>query len=99
MSGLVLMLGSPAVVNRSSGNSAGPISGSTAGPALALAGGPMPRVPAMPMPPRPSMNSQSAHHAPAMAWKAVSNGPTSTLDRNPLVGDPPAIQALAAGVA
>ena len=45
------------------------------------------------------MNSQSAHQVPAMAWNAVVNGPTSTELRKPLVGDPPAIHALAPGVA
>ena len=54
---------------------------------------------AMPMPSRPAMNSQSAQAAPAMAWKVPSRGPTATRLRNPLVGEPPWIQALAVGVA
>jgi hypothetical protein len=45
------------------------------------------------------MNSQSAQAAPAMVWKVDSKGPTATLLRKPLVGEPPLIQALAAGVA
>ena len=45
------------------------------------------------------MNSQSAQAAPAQAWKVDSKGPTATRLRNPLVGEPPLIQALAAGVA
>lgn len=35
------------------------------------------------------MNSQSAMPVPAMEWKKLWNGPTSTWERNPLVGDPP----------
>ena len=45
------------------------------------------------------MNSQLVTGAPAMELKKLCNGPTSTPDRNPLVGDPPLIQALALGVA
>jgi hypothetical protein len=35
---------------------------------------------------------------PAMWWKKRWNGPTSTLDRKPLVGEPPLIQDLVEGV-
>jgi hypothetical protein len=35
---------------------------------------------------------------PAMWWKKPWNGPTSTLDRKPLVGEPPLIQDLVEGV-
>src|SRR5918993_1924520 len=60
---------------------------------------PMPRIRAIPMPSRPAMNSQSAQAAPAMVWKVDSKGPTATRLRNPLVGEPPLIQARSAGVA
>ena len=50
------------------------------------------------MPSRPSMNSQSAQPLPAHAWNADWNGPTFTLARKPLVGEPPWIQARAEGV-
>jgi hypothetical protein len=35
------------------------------------------------------MNSQSAQAVSAMEWKADWNGPTATLPRKPLVGEPP----------
>jgi hypothetical protein len=44
------------------------------------------------------MNSQSAHHAPAIEWNQDCNGPTSTDVRKPFVGDPPWIHALPDGV-
>ena len=50
------------------------------------------------MPARPIMNSQSAHAAPAIELKNPAKGP-STLFRNPVVGDPPRIQARSPGVA
>ncbi len=46
-----------------------------------------------------AMNSQSAQAAPAMLWEGRLEGPTATRLRMPLVGKPPLIQALAAGVA
>jgi hypothetical protein len=58
-----------------------------------------PAMSATPMVSSPSMNSPLAHQVPAIAWKKDWNGPTSTEARNPLVGDPPLIQALADGVA
>jgi hypothetical protein len=68
-------------------------------PLTAAIRSPTPKMSASPMPSRPAMNSQSAQGAPAQAWKVDSNGPTATLLRKPLVGDPPLIQALADGVA
>ena len=51
-------------------------------------------------------DAQQAEHeqpvrprSPAHAWKVDLEGPTATRLRNPLVGEPPLIQALAAGVA
>src|SRR5690242_1933253 len=60
---------------------------------------PIPAIRAAPMPSRPSMNSQSAHQVPAIAWYVDWNGPRSTEDRKPLVGEPPWIHARADGVA
>ena len=44
------------------------------------------------------MKSQSVTGLPAIEWKKLCSGPTSTLERKPLVGDPPWIQARALGV-
>jgi hypothetical protein len=96
---LVDMLGSPAEVSLASGHSAAHMNSSITVPLTAASRSATPRTSASPMPSRPAMNSQSAQAAPAQPWKVASNGPTATLDRNPLVGWPPWIQALAAGVA
>jgi hypothetical protein len=89
----------PSAVSWASGNSASHISAIMIVPATAETRSAMPAITATPMPSRPSMNSQSAHAAPAIAWNADWNGPTSTEPRKPLVGEPPLIQARAAGVA
>ena len=45
------------------------------------------------------MNSQSTAVTPARLWNVDWNGPTTTPDRKPVVGDPPWIQARPEGVA
>src|SRR5918995_3937460 len=99
MNGLVDMLGSPAEVSLASGHSAAHIPNIIPVPLTAATRSPIPRTRAMPMPSRPAINSQSAQAAPAMVWKVSSKGPTATRLRNPLVGEPPLIQARSAGVA
>src|SRR5215218_4816468 len=93
------MVGSPAEVSFASGHSAAHMPSIIKLPLTAAVRSPTPRIRATPMPSRPAMNSQSAQGAPAQAWKVDSKGPTATLLRNPLVGEPPWIQALADGVA
>src|SRR5512132_3319277 len=93
------MLGSPAEVNLASGHSAAHISSIITVPLTAAIRSPTPRIRATPTASRPAMNSQYAQEAPAQAWKVDSKGPTATLLRKPLVGEPPLIQALADGVA
>src|SRR4029450_10502897 len=93
------MLAPPAEVNLAIGHSAAHIMTIIRVPLTAAARSPIPRISATPMPSRPSMKVQSAQAAPAQAWKVDSKGPTATLLRKPLVGEPPWIQALAAGVA
>src|SRR6266545_1722114 len=99
MIGWVDMLGAPAEVYLASGHSAAHISSIITVPLAAAIRSPIPRSNATPMLSRPSMNSQFAQVVPAQLWKVDSNGPTSTLLRKPLVGEPPLIQALADGVA
>src|SRR3954447_7739261 len=97
--GLVDMLGLPSLVCWAGGNSANHIMAIISVAAPAARRMPMPRISATPMPSRPSMNSQLTQGSPAMLWKKLWNGPTSTLDRKPLVGEPPLIHDLADGVA
>src|SRR3954469_25534223 len=99
MTGLVECVASPVLVLRAKGHSAAHIRSIISAPAIALRRRPMPAITAMPTPARPSMNSVSAHQVPAQAWNKDSNGPTCTLLRKPLVGEPPLIQAPFAGVA
>jgi hypothetical protein len=68
-------------------------------PAAAVSFSAMPLTRPMPIPSRPSMNNQSTRPLPAQEWKVDSIGPAETPLRNPLVGDPPLTQLLAAGVA
>ena len=51
----------------------------------------------MPMPRRPSIKSHSTNPFPAIVLNTDANGPF-TPDKNPIVGDPPLIQALFPGV-
>src|SRR5829696_4972333 len=97
--GLVDMVGSPAEVNLASGHSAAHMPSIIRVPLTAAIRRPTPKTRARPMPSRPIMNSQLAQGVPAQAWKVDSKGPTATPLRNPLVGEPPLIQALADGVA
>src|ERR1043165_9104659 len=99
MSGLVEPLGSPAEVVCASGNSASHIIAIITLPATADRRRPTPAIRATPTASRPTMKSVFAHQVPAIAWNIDWNGPTSTDDRKPLVGEPPLIQAFAAGVA
>src|SRR5690242_2960639 len=97
--GLVDEVGSPLLVCWARGYSAIHIMAIMAVAATAAMRRPMPAIRATPMPSRPSMNSQSVMGLPAMEWKVLWKGPTSTEERKPLVGDPPLIQARAEGVA
>src|SRR6266536_6280668 len=99
MSVLVDALGAPAEVCLASGHSAAHMNSIMAVPLAAASRSATPRISATPMPSRPSMNSQSAHGAPAQPWKVDSSGPAATWLKKPLVGEPPLIQAFADGVA
>jgi hypothetical protein len=99
MIGFVECVASPVLVLSANGHSAAHIMSIISAPAAAARRSPAPAMTAMPIAPRPSMNSQSAHQVPAQAWNIDSNGPTCTLLRKPLVGEPPLIQAPFAGVA
>jgi hypothetical protein len=59
---------------------------------------PIPRMSARPTPSMASMNRVSTTGDPESETKKARNGPTSTWPRKPLVGEPPLIQAFAAGV-
>src|SRR6478609_7516876 len=93
MNGLDDRVSSPTELNWAIGHSATHINTIITEPAMADSRSPMPSMTATPIATNPSMNSRSAHQAPAMLLKALSNGPTLTPDRKPLVGDPPASQA------
>src|SRR3954463_11867181 len=97
--GLVEPLGLPAAVCWARGDSANHIMAIIRTVAAAGMRMPQPSTRATPMASSPSMNSQLAQPVPAMVWKKLWKGPTSTLERKPLVGEPPLIQALADGVA
>ena len=58
----------------------------------------MPAIRATPTASMESMNRPLAYQVPAMLWKTDWNGPTSTDDRKPLVGEPPWTHAFADGV-
>lgn len=68
-------------------------------PAAAATRRATPLTKAIPMPSSPSMKVQSAQTAPAQEWNVSSSGPAETWLRKPLVGDPPSIHPLPAGVA
>ena len=98
MTGFVDPVGLPSPVD-ANGQLANHIIMSSTAPDAAATRSATPRISAAPMPSRPSMNSQLTTGLPAMELKKPCNGPESTPDRNPLVGDPPSIQARALGVA
>src|SRR5688572_28310087 len=58
---------------------------------------PTPRISATPIAARPAMKSQSAHQVPAASFHIDAKGP-SARPRQPAVGCPPLIQALASVV-
>src|SRR5436190_20583468 len=99
MIGLLDLVSSPVEVCLSGGHSAAHISSIMTVPLTAAIRRPTPNSRATEIAARPSMNSQSAQPAPAQLVNIDWNGPWSTPPRNPLVGEPPLIHALADGVA